>query len=175
MRRPQLRTPLARAVVPVLGGIGFFAVLGLLLWGAAAYISGHSTKQNLAPTTFAVGNTKLIAETVAKDGPLLFADLLRSSGKRSIVLDHTGDDPQQKWRIYMAYPADRTVDCKVRQIPSTRTFTDCDGRTLQVEQLADPPAGVQPVVFNDGSLELDLLPNATQPTTTEPTTTPTTS
>ena len=166
MRRPQLRTPLARAVVPVLGGIAFFAVLGLLLWGAAAYISHHSTQQKLAPTTFAVGNTKSIAASIDKDGPLLSADLLRSNGQRSIVLDHTGTDPQQKWRIYMAYPADRTVDCKVVQVPSTRTFKDCAGRTLQVEQLADPPAGVQPIVFGDGSLELDLLPTSAEPSST---------
>jgi hypothetical protein len=161
MRRPQLRSPLARAVVPVLAGIGFFVVLGLLLWGAAAYIAGHSDQRSsdFAPTTFEVGHTSAIADTVTEDGPLIFPDLLRASGKRSIVLDHLGEEPQQGWRIYLAYPADRDVLCKVVQVRHTRNFTDCDGRTVAVEALALPPAGVIPIVSADGILTLDLLPD----------------
>lgn len=167
MRRPQLRSPVARAVVPVLAGIGFFVVLGLMLWGAAAYIASHGNQrsENFAPSTFEVGRTKSIASSVADDGPLIFPDLLRSSGKRTIVLDHTGDDDRRNWRIYMAYPADRGVDCKVVQVQRTRTFTDCDGRTLQVEDLALPPQGVLPIVSADGVLTLDLLPDSATPAT----------
>lgn len=162
MRRPQLRTPLARAVVPVLGGIGFFVVLGLLLWGAAAYIASHSGERanTFAPSTFEVGRTASIAETVTADGPLIFPDLLRASGRRSIVLDHVGADPQRGWRIYLAYPADRDVSCKVVQIRHTRNYTDCEGRTLAAEGLALPPAGVLPIVSADGTLTLDLLPDS---------------
>ena len=161
MRRPQLRSPLARAVVPVVAGIGFFVVLGLLLWGAAAYIAGHSDQRSndFAPTTFEVGRTSSIAATVTEDGPLIFPDLLRASGQRSIVLDHVGEEPQQGWRIYLAYPADRDVECKVVQIRHTRNYTDCDGRTIAVEALALPPSGVLPIVSADGTLTLDLLPD----------------
>lgn len=160
MRRPQFRSPVARAVVPVLAGIGFFAVLGLMLWGAAAYIARHGDQRSntFAPTTFEVGRTKSIAASVADEGPLIFPDLLRNSGKRSIVLDHTGDDDRRNWRIFMAYPADRAVDCKVVQVKRTRTFTDCEGRSLQVEALAAPPPGVLPIVSADGTLTLNLLP-----------------
>ena len=151
--------------MPVLAGIGFFAVLGLLTWGAAAYIAGHSDERSsdFAPTTFDVGSTKAIASIVAEDGPVIFPDLYRASGKRSIVLDHTGDDVDQHWRIYLAYPADRPVECKVVQIKRSRNFTDCDGRTIAVEQLAVPPAGVAPIVSADGKLTLDLLPDTTSP------------
>jgi hypothetical protein len=162
MRRPELRSPLARAVVPVLAGAGVLAVMGLLLWAAAAYIAHHNNERSdrLVPTTFEVGRTKSIAATVAEDGPLIFPDLLRASGKRTIVLDHTSDNVNQGWRIYLAYPSDRDVECKVEQVRHTRTFTDCEGRTLQVEQLADPPNGVLPIVSADGVLTLDLLPDA---------------
>ena len=51
-----------------------------------------------------VGSTKTYARVIAEEGPLILPDLLRASGKRTIVLDHTGDDPQRGWRIYMAYP-----------------------------------------------------------------------
>ncbi|MCU1395258.1 MAG: hypothetical protein JWM34_3686 [Ilumatobacteraceae bacterium] len=167
MRLPRYRSPLARAVMPVLAGIGFFGVLGLLLWGAAAYIAHHSDQRSkdFAPSTFEVGRTTSIAATVTDDGPLIFPDLLRSSGQKTIVLDHVGDDPQQGWRIYLAYPADRTVDCKVTQIRHTRNYTDCNGRTIAVEALAAPPDGVLPIVSADGTLTLDLLPNAAPSTT----------
>ena len=152
--------------MPVLAGIGFFAVLGLMLWGAAAYIARHGSQRSntFAPTTFEVGRTKSIAASVADAGPLIFPDLLRNSGKRTIVLDHTGDDDRQNWRIFMAYPADRTVECKVVQVKQTRTFTDCEGRTLSVDALAAPPEGVLPVVSADGTLTLDLLPKGASAT-----------
>jgi hypothetical protein len=168
MRRPEFRSPVARAVMPVVIGIGFFAVLGLLLWGAAAYIAGHSEQRSsdFAPSTFEVGRTKAIAETIDADGPLLFPDLLRSNGKRSIVLDHTGTDPQRNWQIHMAYPADQDVTCKVEQVRHTQRFTDCTGRDLGVDQLALPPAGVGVIISADGILTLDLLPNSAKPATT---------
>ncbi len=151
--------------MPVAAGIAFFGILGLFLWGVAAYISGNEGSETLAPTTFRVGSAKTYASIIAEDGPLILPDLLRSNGRRTIVLDHTGDDPQHDWRIYMAYPADRDVECKVTQIRTTRTFTDCDGREIDVEDLALPPRGVLPRVFADGTLELDLAPDDTAGTT----------
>ncbi len=162
MRRPELRTPLARAVVPVLAGIAFFVVVGLILLAVAAYISDNSEETTLAPTTADIGRTETYAEIIAEEGPIILPDLLQSSGRRTIVLDHTGDDPQFNWTIYMAYPADRSVDCKVEQVKRTRTFTDCEARTIEVEDLALPPQGVRPIVYPDGSLTLDLLPDSAE-------------
>ena len=71
----------------------------------------------------------------------------------------------------MAYPADRDDECKVTQIRGTRRFTDCDGREIDVSDLATPPAGVTPNVFPDGTLELDLLPATADPLSTAPPTT----
>ncbi len=166
MRQPRLRTPLARATVPVLAGVGFLGVLGLFLWGVAAYISNNSDEANLAPTTADIGSTTTYANIIAEDGPIILPDLLRASGKRTIVLDHTGDDPQQNWHIYMAYPADRDVSCKVEQVQRTRTFTDCEGRPIAVEDLARPPKGVRPIVYPNGTLTLDLLPDSAEPEAT---------
>src|SRR3954467_14442850 len=51
--RPQLRTPLARAVVPVAGGIAFFAVVALVLWGVASLVSNNGgATNNLASSVF---------------------------------------------------------------------------------------------------------------------------
>ena len=152
-------------MVPVLGGLAFFVALGLFLWGIASYISRNSdsTANRFAPTVFDVGRTSAIAKSIAADGPLIFPDLLQSNGRRTIVLDHSGSDPQTNWAIYMAYPADRNVSCKVTQIQRTRQFTDCEGRTILVAKLALPPPGVNPVVSPDGLLSLDLLPTSAEP------------
>jgi len=152
--------------VPVAAGIAFFIVLGLLLWGVAAYISGNSQEVNIAPSTVDIGRTKTYAAIIASEGPLILPDLLRANGKRTIVLDHTGDDPQQGWRVLMAHPADRGVDCKVELIKGTRTFTDCEGRTIGIDDLAAPEQGVGPVVSPDGQLTLDLLPASAEPSDT---------
>lgn len=156
MRRPRLESTFARAVVPVAAGIAFFAVLGLALWGVAALISGDSsaTTDRLTPTIQELGPVQPIAEAIALDGPIVLNDLVGND--RHIVLDHTGDEADRGWAMYLAHPADRTVECPVAVVRGSRNFTDCEGRTLTVDDLALPPAGVSPIVNNDGTLSLDL-------------------
>lgn len=139
----------------MVGGILFFALLGLATWGIAAILANNPDRVNdtLARTTFPVGSTTRIAEVVAENGPLIFPDLMRAGGLRTVVLDHTGDDIRSHWRAYYAYPADRGVECKVSQVRGTRNFTDCDGRIIAVEQLM-PPAGVRVIVGD--TVEIDL-------------------
>ena len=156
MRRPQLQSTFARAVVPVLAGLGFFALLGLALWGVAAIIASNTddTTTHLAPTVQEMGTTSFVAAVIDDDGPIILRDLLGDD--RNVVVDHTGADIDFGWAIYLAHPADRDAACAIELIKQTRTFTDCDGRTLQVADLAIPPRGVGPIVSADGRLSLDL-------------------
>lgn len=151
----QPTSPAGRAVLPVAGGILFFGLLALATWGIAALLSKNPDRVStrLATPTFEVGRTETIAELIADQGPLLFQGLVGSEGDRSVVLDHTGDTVKKGWRVYYAYPADRTPDCLVAQVKGTRDYIDCEGRTVPVEQLA-PPQGVQ-VLVND-RVEIDL-------------------
>lgn len=153
MRRPQLHSTFARAVVPVLAGIGFFAIIGLMLWGVAALISSDSdsTSSNLAPAFQEMGNAEWVAARIADGGPIILQDLVGDD--RNIVLDHT---PADGFRILLAHPADRDASCVIVQTRGTREFTDCEGRSLGVDDLALPPRGVRPIINNDGSLTLDL-------------------
>jgi len=155
---PELRSPFARAVVPVLGGIVLFAAIGAVTWAIAAFISsgGSEATARLAPNTFEIGNVERLAEIVAQDGPLLFPELGTAIGTRSIVVDHTGDAPDDGWRVYWAYPADRDADCVVEQVPGTSDFIDCDGRTIDVSQLSPPDEGVFPTVRDRKTLIVDL-------------------
>jgi hypothetical protein len=162
--RIELRSPLARAVVPVAAGIGFFAVLGLILLGVAHLIARDPEQvTNLGSRRFQVGNVERIAELIDDDGPILFPGLNTLTADRTIVLEHEGNDPQQGWRVFYAYPADRDQSCPVEQVPRTDRFTDCEGRTLVVTDLAPPP-GVFPVVEDRRTLYIDLR-GADQPAT----------
>lgn len=154
---PELRTPFARAIVPVLGGVLFFVVLGLVTFGIAAFLSSGDTEttDNLAPPRLELGSAAGRANDVAEDGPLLFAELSTITGERSLVVDHEGDDPAEGWRLYYAFPPDRP-DCPVEQIRGTATFVDCDGNELDVTELSPPTENVRPVVEGSETLYLDL-------------------
>ncbi len=164
MRLPRprtLRSPLARAVVPVGLGLVFLGVLALLLWGVASLLSNGSAKTTnlFATKTFQPGLASGYAKLVEQDGPILFPDLLGTDGDKTIVLDHRGTDPTTGWVIYLAHPADRPLSCKVTQVRHTSNFTDCDGRTVPVDQLAAPARGIRPDVSTNGILSLDLIPD----------------
>ena len=77
-------------------------------------------------------------------------------GERSIVVNHTGSIDSQGWEIYWAYPADRDGSCLIESVRGTTTFTDCDGRTIDVTDLAPPTNDVRPIVENQRTLIIDL-------------------
>jgi hypothetical protein len=156
-RTPRLRSPLARAVFPVLGGLGIIAMIALSTWGVAAYISGGgaTTNERLAPETFQVSSVESAAAQVERSGPILFPGLNTTTGERTIVLDHEGDDPERGWRLYFAYPVGSDTSCTVTQVQGTSEFVDCEGNSLDVTELSPPPPGVNPVVA-DGVLSIDL-------------------
>ncbi len=144
--------------MPVLGGALGFAAIGAFTWAIAAYISsgGTGTTDRLAPSVFTIGSVESLSESVAEDGPLLFPELGTAIGTRSIVVDHEGDVAADGWRVYWAYPADRDAACVVEQVVGTSDFVDCDGRTIDVTELAPPDDGVFPAVQDRTTLLIDL-------------------
>lgn len=167
MQLPRPRTTLGRAVLPVIGGIGVFALLGLITWVTAVLLSRDPERvsDRLASPTFEVGPIGFVAERIADGGPIILPDLVRAGGLRTVVLDHTGGDPKLGWRVYYAYPADRDPGCKVTQVRRTRQFTDCEHRTIDVEQLAPPP-GVFPLIDDDVTIDLRRAGEASGTATT---------
>jgi hypothetical protein len=122
-------------VVPVLAGIAFFVVLGLILWGVAVVTSRKAENVLLGDQTFVVSRVDRLSDRVAEDGPVLFPDLKSKEGTRSVIIDHVGGEDATGWVIYNPFPADRGDDCIVTQREGTRQFTDCEGRVLDVAQL----------------------------------------
>ncbi len=157
------RSPFMRAVLPNLGGLVVIGLIGLMLWGFASYISGGdaATSDRLAPSTLRIGSVTNVADEIVDKGPILFPGLGTTEGTRTIVLDHTGDDPTVGWVVYYAYPAGADPTCAVEQVrddegDGTRAFTDCNGGTIDVSDLSPPPSGVNPVVENQRLLSIDL-------------------
>ena len=149
-------SPFARAVLPIAGGIVFFAALFGVTWLMATYVTNNiEVTTATGDRTFVVGEVADIAKSIAESGPVLYPDLRDPLGKRSIVIEHNGADVAKGWQVYYAYPADRTDECLVAQIEKTHSFTDCEGRTLTVEQLM-PPTDVRPIVENKTTLLIDL-------------------
>jgi len=166
-RVPRLRTPFARAVVPVAGGLLVMALILGATWLVAAFIAGGGAEstERLVPPVFEVGDVDRIAESVESKGPLIFPGLDTTTGERTLVLDHDGDDPTRGWVVRWAHPDDQPASCTVKQVRETREFTDCNGRRVDVTAL-QPGNGVTPLVENRRTLYLDLRKATGSPTST---------
>jgi hypothetical protein len=158
MRLPQLRSPIARAVVPVLAGAVLIAVIGLFTWGVASFVArgDASTSERLAPSTLQLGAVESVADEIRERGPLLIPGLNTTIGERSIVVNHSGSIDSKGWEIYWAYPADRDGSCLIELVRGSTMFTDCDGRSIDVTELAPPTNDVRPIVENQRTLIVDL-------------------
>ena len=122
---------------------------------ASTSTKNRQSRPQTIPQTFEIGEVKDVAKSITQDGPILYPDLRDATGKRSIVIDHTGTNPAKGWQVYYAYPADRSETCLVEHLKKSRNFKDCEGRTLAVEQLK-LPLDVRPIVENLRKLLIDL-------------------
>lgn len=157
VRIPEFRSPAARAAAPVVAGLAFIGFLGLVLWGVAAVMSGEQVQTtNLTPDRLKIGDIRRWSTSIDEDGPVLFPGLGTTTGTRTIVLDHEGDNPESGWIIRYAFPADRDSTCVIEQIPRTDTFEDCEGRVITVADLALPTGGEFPIIEDRTTLFIDL-------------------
>jgi hypothetical protein len=152
---------LGRAVLPVLGGAVVLAAILGATWGIAALVSGRDAEPSsrLAPRTLPVGGVESVAESIAETGPMLFPGLNTTTGRRTLILDHEGEDPTRGWRLYLGYGEGATDTCGVTQVPETRRFTDCDGNELDVSELARPTDAC-PIVENRERVSIGLVADA---------------
>jgi hypothetical protein len=155
MHLPRPRSRLAQAVVPVALGLAVIVVIGLALWGVAAIASGHADKVKLGAPTFPVGRVDHLADTVAKNGPLLFPGLVGPAGKRPVGLDHTATDDAAGWRAFSLIPRGADPTCLVTQPKRDAQLVDCHGQAVKTSDLPDA-AGVTVTITAKGVLVLDL-------------------
>ena len=146
-RTSRLKSPLARAVVPVAAGILFFAALFGVTYLIAVLMSNKGENLRLGDKEFLVGRVDIAAARIAKYGPLLYADLKGTAGEQAIVVDH---DPKQAdtegWTVYFAYPASRGPSCLVSVNQATQALQDCDGKPITVADLQPAAPEAEAVV-----------------------------
>jgi hypothetical protein len=75
----------------------------------------------LGSETFADQDADDAAETVAEDGPILYADT--AGGDRDIYVQHLGDDPEEGWIAFAARPPGSTPPVR-----RARSATDASSR-----------------------------------------------
>ena len=120
--------PRSRPVTIVLTALGGVAA-GFLIFLLVLAIAGPRSTRQSAGATFKVGPAKRLAPTVARDGPLLFQDLLNRS--RDIYVQFLGNDD---WRAFEAHAPDQPRRCVLRWRPDDRRFLDpCNGRTYPAD------------------------------------------
>ncbi len=122
---PPARSSLAmsKATALVLSSVLGLVALVLLLVFVVKLLS-DSGASTLGDETFDA-NASVLAEQVARDGPILFPDLL-GKGK-DIYVQHLSEDRKEGWRAFRATApgADRT--CTLRWEAPARVFRDpCD-------------------------------------------------
>jgi hypothetical protein len=108
-------------VLTGLGGV----VAGILIFLIVLALAGPRSAKQSATATFKVGPAKRLAPEIARDGPLLFQDLLNHS--RDIYVQHLGG---KDWRAFEAHAPGVARRCVLLWRPEDREFLDpCDGRT----------------------------------------------
>lgn len=154
----QSRSPIVRAVLPVLGGAALIAAMGVMLWLVALTISSGNaeTASVLTPGEWTVGRVDNLASIIDDTGPLLFQQPAGTESVGPIVVDHEGDDTTTGWRVYRAFPADRVGTCPVGVSQTSKHLIDCDGNEIDVTELASVDAGVVPRVDDDTTLVIDF-------------------
>ena len=131
--------------------VGVAVALGVA-FGVASLASRGEVDVNLGDERFEAGDVEQRAESVEEDGPILFPD--PANFRRSIYVDHAGDDPQSGWVALGAFVPDRP-DCGVLFVPDDdRYVAACD------EELTFPRSGDGlrefPTEVVDGQLFVDL-------------------
>jgi hypothetical protein len=155
-----MRSPVARAVVPVLAGLAVLAAVFGLLWLIAVVVTRNADESDrrIGADVFEVGRVDRLADSVARDGPILFPNLAGPAGRRPVGLAHDGPSDFEGWRVFSLRPAGGDASCLVSVDRTTKALEDCHGQVFTVDQL--PPAErVEIVIDPDGTLTLDLQPD----------------
>ena len=110
-----------------------------------------------------LGNARLKADLIARDGPFTFAD--PPAGSRDLIVQHRGDDPLTGWLAFDARRPGSARDCTLRWDLRKLAFTDpCGGPTVPADGGDLPHYPVE--IDGEEQLSVRLVPPATTPPST---------
>ena len=159
MVEARLRSPVARAVVPVVIGLAVIAAVFGLLWLIAVVVTHNANESNrrAGADVFEVGRVDRLADSVASNGPILFPNLVGPAGQRPVGLAHEGASDFEGWRVFSLRPSGNGPGCLVQVDRQTKALEDCQGTVYDPAQLPDAERVVIHI-DEDGTLSLDLQP-----------------
>lgn len=160
MPLPRPKSTFGQAVLPVVGGIAFFAVLALVLWGVAGLVSrgGDGVQSRLGDDVFRPGKVEPLAEEILESGPLLFPGLVGTAGTRAIGVYHVGTDAATGWRVFSLVPPGAPAACVLEVDRGSRQLVD---RSCSGDRYPADGTGLDPLpwtVDDEGTLAIDLTP-----------------
>ncbi len=120
----------AKAVALGLGAVG--AAVGFML--LVLFVTDRGGIEiALGDDAFEAGRIDAIAEEVAENGPIRYADLI--GGRQNIILQHLGDDPATGWYAFDLIRPGQPPECQLDWDDEAEVFVDgCDGTVI-------PPTG----------------------------------
>jgi hypothetical protein len=153
-----------RTFLPVLGGIGFLAVLAGLLWLVAAHLAHNAQKLDvrLGAKVFDVGRAADVADSITSGrAPLAFPDP-RPGGDRDIFVNHLDTDPTKGWVAFEARPPGEPRRCNLVPRPGAARLTDpCTGTTFPLDGTGLPALAIE--VNSANHVVVDFTKTAPRP------------
>ena len=155
-RGPQINT--RSAILIGLSGVVIAAVLfaGVLFLAS----SGGTTEIRLGDKDFAVGGAERISAEIKDRGPAIFSDV--ASGRRDIIVQHLGDDPETGWLAFDVRPQGSSGSCFFEWKPESRMFelkSGDDGVECPEVSVDESGTGLvqYPVIVEDGTVRVDIV------------------
>ena len=150
----ERRTRSSTTTAVLVGIAGVVAAVGLVvLMVNLASQGGEAFEVRLGDDRFDAGDIYDRADSIERDGPVLFPDVAGRS--RDIILQHLGDEPDEDWYALSAQAAGKARDCILEWEADSGEFVDCDGDRFPAD--GDDPALIRyPVAIEDDRLLVDI-------------------
>ena len=137
---------LVLGVGAVAAAVGF---LLLVLW----FTDRGAVEIALGDDVFEAGRVDVIAEEIAENGPIRYADLI--GGRHNIILQHLGDDETIGWYAFDLIRPGQPDECQLDWHDDRQIFVDSCDSAAEI-----PPTGFgQPtylVEITDGRINIDF-------------------
>jgi hypothetical protein len=154
-----------RSLGLAVGGLvlGVVLLVALILFVLPRLTESGSIRVGGGSAPLALGNARVKADLIARDGPFTFAD--PTGGSRDIIVQHRGDDPLTGWLAFDARRPGTARDCTLRWDTRILAFTDpCGGPTVPADGGDLPRYPVE--IAGDEQLVVRLVTPATEPPST---------
>jgi len=144
---------------------GIALVLVLFVFAIPKLTESGTIEVKLGADKFALGNARVKAPDIERDGPFLFSDV--ANGQHDIFVQHLGDDPLKGWYAFDARKPGKGRECPLDWDHAKKQFVDrCDQSTVPADGSGLPQFPVE--ITTDDQIFVDLKAATRGTSTTTP-------